>query len=72
MIGHFGGFAHALEQSSQFAPHYARRAEEWDTMFFDAATVAKADPEDGVHLDAANTRAIGTALVPVVRQVLGL
>ncbi|MGV8854793.1 MAG: SGNH/GDSL hydrolase family protein [Devosia sp.] len=72
MMGHFGGYAHGLEQSGQFAAHYARRAEELDTLFFDAATVAQADPEDGVHLNAANTRAIGEALVPVVRQVLGL
>lgn len=72
MMGHFGGIAHALEQSSQLAEHYARRAQEWNTGFFDASTVAVADPLDGVHLDAANTRAIGTALVPVVKQALGL
>lgn len=72
MMGHFGGFAHALEQSSQFAAHYARRAEEWDTGFFDASTVAVADPQDGVHLDANNTRAIGTGLVPVVKSMLAL
>ena len=72
MMGHFGGFAHGLEQSGQFAAHYARRAEEWDTGFFDAASVAQADPADGVHLDASNTRAIGVALVPVVTSMLGL
>lgn len=72
MMGHFGGFAHGLEQSSQFAQHYARRAQEWNTGFFDASTVAKADPRDGVHLDAANTRAIGEGLVPVVKHILGL
>ena len=72
MIGHFGGIAHAIEQSSQFAGHYARRAQEWNTSFFDAAMVAKADPQDGVHLDAANTRAIGQGLVTVVKQALDL
>ena len=72
MIGHFGGLAQGLEQSSQFAVHYARRAQEWNTGFFDASTVAKADPLDGVHLDAANTRAIGEGLVPVVKSMLGL
>jgi lysophospholipase L1-like esterase len=72
MMGHFGGIAHGLEQSSQFAFHYARRAQEWNTGFFDAATVAVASPLDGVHLDAANTRAIGQGLVPVVKQALGL
>lgn len=72
MMGHFGGFAHGLEQSRQFAGHYQRRAQEWGTGFFDAASVAVADPLDGVHLDAANTRAIGQGLVPLVKQVLGL
>jgi lysophospholipase L1-like esterase len=72
MIEHFGGIRHAVEQSGQFAAHYARRAQEWNTGFFDASTVAKADPLDGVHLDASNTRAIGQGLVPVVKQVLGL
>ena len=40
--------------------------------FFDAGTVARTTPLDGVHLDAENTRAIGTALAPLVRQMLGL
>ncbi|ODT73003.1 MAG: arylesterase [Pelagibacterium sp. SCN 63-23] len=72
MIGHFGGIEHGLTQSRQFATHYAKRAEEWDTGFFDASSVAKADPLDGVHLDAANTRAIGEGLVPLVSKILGL
>jgi lysophospholipase L1-like esterase len=72
MIGHFGGLQHGIDQSSQFAAHYARRAEEWDTGFFDASTVAVADPRDGVHLDAKNTRAIGEGLVPVVKSMLSL
>ena len=33
---------------------------------------AVATPLDGVHLDAANTRKIGEALVPVVKSILGL
>lgn len=72
MMGHFGGFQHALDQSGQLAAHYARRAEEWETGFFDASTVAKADPLDGVHLDAANTKAIGSGLTPIVKSMLGL
>ena len=31
---------------------------------------ATADPTDGGHLDAANTRKIGEALVPVVKGIL--
>ncbi|WP_240233720.1 SGNH/GDSL hydrolase family protein [Devosia lacusdianchii] len=72
MIGHFGGIQHAIDQSGQFAVHYARRAQEWNTGFFDASTVARADPLDGVHLDAANTSAIGEGLVPVVKSMLGI
>jgi lysophospholipase L1-like esterase len=55
-----------------FGFYYARTAAEAGVHFFDAATVAKADPRDGVHLDVANTRAIGEGLVPLVKQILGL
>ena len=72
MMGHFGGIAHALSQASELAQHYARRAQEWNTGFFDASTVAQPAPRDGIHLDAANTRAIGEGLVPVVKSMLGL
>lgn len=72
MMGHFGGIAHALSQASELAQHYARRAQEWNTGFFDASTVAQPDPRDGIHLDAANTRAIGEGLVPVVKSMLSL
>ena len=65
MMDHFGQ-DDAIEQSRLFATYYRRRAEELGTAFFDAATVAQPDPNDGVHLDAANTRAIGAGLVPVV------
>ncbi|MDB5530232.1 MAG: arylesterase [Devosia sp.] len=72
MLGHFGGLPHAAKESAEFAYHYARRAAELSTGFFDASTVARPDPLDGVHLDAANTRAIGQGLVPVVKSMLGL
>lgn len=72
MMGHFGGLEHALLQASELAQHYARRAQEWNIGFFDASTVAQPDPRDGIHLDAANTRAIGEGLVPVVKSMLDL
>ena len=72
MLSNFGGLDHLLRESHDFARHYRRHADETGVAFFDAATVAKADPRDGVHLDAANTRAIGTGLVPVVKSMLGL
>jgi lysophospholipase L1-like esterase len=71
MMLHFGAEA-AIQASSGFAEFYRRRAQEENVGFFDAGTVAKTDPHDGIHLDAANTRAIGQALVPLVKQMLGL
>ncbi len=71
MIGHFGGDA-VIAESQGFAAAYARRAQELGVAFFDAGTVAVADPADGVHLDAANTRAIGEGLAPLVKGLLGL
>lgn len=55
-----------------FHHYYSRAAEEIGAGYFNAASVAVADPADGVHLDAANTRAIGEGLVPVVKSMLGL
>ena len=71
MMLHFGGNG-AIAESKNFAKWYKQRADEEGVLFFDAGTVAKADPNDGVHLDAANTRAIGVGLVPLVKQALGL
>ena len=71
MMDHFGQDV-AIAQSKLFATYYKRRADELETAFFDAATVAQPDPNDGVHLDAGNTRAIGEGLVPVVKSLLGL
>jgi lysophospholipase L1-like esterase len=65
-------WGHALEESKLFAMHYARVAVEQDVHFFDAGTVVDADPTDGGHLDAANTKALGEALVPVVKGILSL
>lgn len=67
-----GYFEHAIAESKNLGIQYAKLAGETDCHFFDAASVAKADPTDGVHLDAANTRAIDTGLVPVVKGILSL
>lgn len=59
-------------ETEKLGENYRRVAEATGAEFFDAAPVASAvGGGDGVHLDAANTRAIGLALVPVVRTVLG-
>ncbi|MCA3560938.1 MAG: SGNH/GDSL hydrolase family protein [Aestuariivirga sp.] len=65
-------WGHAIAESQLFGKHYARVAEEMGVHFFDAGTVARADKTDGGHLDAANTKAIGTALAPVVTRILDL
>ena len=67
-----GLWGHAIAESKLFAKHYARVAKDTGVHFFDAGSVAVADPTDGGHLDAENTRAIGTALVPVVKGILAL
>jgi lysophospholipase L1-like esterase len=71
MMVHFGNQA-AIDASTGFAEMYKRRAQEEGVGFFDAGSVAKASPLDGIHLDEANTRAIGEGLVPLVKQMLGL
>lgn len=71
MIPHFGGRA-VIAESQELARWYRLRADEYGCGFFDAATVAKAHPADGVHLDAENTRKIGEALAPLVKSTLGL
>jgi lysophospholipase L1-like esterase len=65
-------WGHAIEESKLFGRHYKRVADESECHFFDAASVAAADKTDGGHLDAANTRKIGEALVPVVKKILNI
>ena len=65
-------FAGGDEQSSMLAPLYRDLADELECGFFDAGSVAATTPLDGVHLNAANTRAIGRGLEPIVRVMLGL
>lgn len=65
-------FAGGTEQSPMLATLYADLADENGCGFFDAGSVARTTPLDGVHLDAENTRALGRGLEPVVRVMLGL
>jgi lysophospholipase L1-like esterase len=60
------------EESTMLASLYRDLADELGCGFFDAGSVAKTSPVDGVHLDAENTRAIGRGLEPIVRVMLGL
>lgn len=60
----------AVAESRKLAGLYAALSVEFDCGFLDAGVVAKASPLDGIHLDAANSRAIGAALVAPVRKLL--
>lgn len=60
-----------LTETERLGPAYRDLAAELGCGFFDAGTVARATGLDGVHLDAANTRAIGEALVGPVQRMLG-
>jgi lysophospholipase L1-like esterase len=65
-------FAGGDAASQRLARLYAELAGLTGCGFFDAGSVAKTTPLDGVHLDAENTRAIGRAIAPVVRKMLEL
>lgn len=58
-------------QAQRLAGCLREVAAEAGAAFFDAAEVARTSDVDGIHLDAAATRAIGEALVPVVAGLLG-
>ncbi len=63
-------WGHAIDESKKLPTHYARVAEENGVHFFNANSVAKADPRDGGHMDAAATKALGVALADVAREIL--
>jgi lysophospholipase L1-like esterase len=65
-------FAPRADEAKLFDGIYSRVARELGVGYFNAASVAVADKRDGVHLDEANTRAIGEGLAPLVKQILGL
>lgn len=65
-------FEGGVEQSRMLASFYSDLADEAGCGFFDAGSVVETTPLDGVHLDAAATRALGRALEPMVRMMLGL
>ena len=72
MMVHFGGNA-VIEAAKGFAEMYKRRADEEGVKLLRCGERGQElAPIDGIHLDAANTRAIGEGLVPLVKQVLGL
>ncbi len=65
-------FAGGVAESAMLASFYSEMAQDMGVDFFDAASVARTTPVDGVHMDAENTRTFGRALAPIVKLVLGL
>lgn len=61
-----------IAESEKFKEAYQAIAIKEGCGFFDCASVAQADPADGVHLDVANTRAIGQGVAPIVAELLEL
>lgn len=70
--GYAAMFKGGIQQSKMLGSLYADLADETGCGFYDASSVARTTPIDGVHLDAENTRALGRALQPVARLMLGL
>lgn len=62
------GGARSIEESEKMAPAIRALCADEGCRFLDAAPVARSSPVDGVHLDAANTRAIGLAVARAVRD----
>jgi lysophospholipase L1-like esterase len=65
-------FAGRIDEAHMLASVYADLADELGCGFFDAGSVARTTPVDGVHMDAENTRAVGRGLEPIVRMMLGM
>ena len=63
-------FDGAIDVSTGLGAAYAKVAEERGVPCFDAASVLICPPDDGVHMDAANHRALAEALVAPVKTLL--
>jgi len=64
-------FRESIPKSLQLQKHYRHLADESGCHFFDAATVAKSSPVDGIHLDAENHKLLGQGIAEKVNAILG-
>ena len=64
-------FEGAEPKARALAPLYKVQAERHSAAFFDAGTVARISPVDGVHLDLDQHRALGLAIAAEVRALAG-
>jgi lysophospholipase L1-like esterase len=62
-------FCGGLEKSKKFSMEYARVAREKACHFLDTSGVISASPIDGVHLERAAHRALGTAVAEKVKKI---
>ncbi|WP_061936175.1 SGNH/GDSL hydrolase family protein [Aureimonas sp. AU22] len=63
-------FGHSVDESHRFKDAYARVAEVTGCRHVAASDHCVATPQDGVHLDAANTRALGEAIAQTLVPLL--
>ncbi len=59
-----------ITRSHDFVTLAKARADHIGVRWFDSGSVAQSSPQDGIHLDAANTRALGRALTDIVKEML--
>jgi lysophospholipase L1-like esterase len=60
----------AMEESKKMAGFFLQIAEELGCGFFDAASVARPDKSDLLHMDAASHKALGSALAGKISAML--
>lgn len=64
-------FDGADDKAKRLAPLYKAQAEQFGAAFFDAGTVAKCSPIDGVHLEVADQQAIGRGAAAEIKRLVG-
>lgn len=64
-------FDGAIKKSQELAKHYRYFASQQGCHFFDAATVAKSSPIDGIHLDSKAHQLLGKAVCAEIRKMCG-
>lgn len=65
----FGIRQHGLKKSQQFAEAFSGIAAEMGCEFFDAGSVIKTSPVDGVHFSAKSHHDLGLAIAEAVRKM---
>jgi len=64
-------FEGGAAKSQKLAKYFAAVAKRNNVGFFDAGSVARADPVDGIHLIPEGHAAIGSAIAAAVTEIMG-